>query len=59
MVEAWLFWSAIFLAVFDGLFLGIAKSRTLLIWKREADPDWISSDVSRGWFREFVKLLSA
>ena len=53
------FWSAIFLAVFDGLLLGILKWGALVIWKRGEDPGRESSVEGKGWLREFVMQLSA
>ena len=53
------FWSAIILAVFDGLLLGIFKWGALVTWKRGEDPGRKSSVEGKGWLREFVMQLSA
>jgi hypothetical protein len=53
------FWSAIFLTVFDCLLLGILKWGALVTWKRGEDPGRKSSVEGKGWLSEFVMQLSA
>ena len=53
------FWSAIFLAFFDGLLLGILKWGAFVTWKRGVDPGRKSSVGGKGLLREFVMQLSA